>query len=204
MALILSIGLVVDDAIVVVENIFHHLEKGESPLLAAYKGAREVGFAVIATTLVLVMVFLPISFMDGMVGLLFTEFSVLLAMSVLFSSLIALTLTPVLGSKILKANVKPNRFNLFIDKVFSALERTYRKAVSKAVAWRFLAPVIILACIGGSYGLMQYVPSQLTPQEDRGVLFAFVRGADATSYNRMSSNMDIVEERLMPLLGKGF
>lgn len=87
MALILSIGLVVDDAIVVVENIFHHLEKGESPLLAAYKGAREVGFAVIATTLVLVMVFLPISFMDGMVGLLFTEFSVLLAMSVLFSSL---------------------------------------------------------------------------------------------------------------------
>ncbi|MFA1563130.1 vibriobactin export RND transporter permease subunit VexH [Aliivibrio fischeri] len=204
MALILSIGLVVDDAIVVVENIFHHLEKGESPLLAAYKGAREVGFAVIATTLVLVMVFLPISFMDGMVGLLFTEFSVLLAMSVLFSSLIALTLTPVLGSKILKANVKPNRFNLFIDKVFSALERTYRKAVSKAVAWRLLAPVIILACIGGSYGLMQYVPSQLTPQEDRGVLFAFVRGADATSYNRMSSNMDIVEERLMPLLGKGF
>ncbi|MBJ3909441.1 efflux RND transporter permease subunit, partial [Salmonella enterica subsp. enterica serovar Agona] len=99
MALILSIGLVVDDAIVVVENIFHHIERGESPLLAAYKGTREVGFAVIATTLVLVMVFLPISFMDGMVGLLFTEFSVLLAMSVIFSSLIALTLTPVLGSQ---------------------------------------------------------------------------------------------------------
>ncbi|KAB2823250.1 vibriobactin export RND transporter permease subunit VexH [Aliivibrio finisterrensis] len=204
MALILSIGLVVDDAIVVVENIFHHLEKGESPLLAAYKGTREVGFAVIATTLVLVMVFLPISFMDGMVGLLFTEFSVLLAMSVLFSSLIALTLTPVLGSKILKANVKPNRFNLFVDRLFSGLERGYRKSVSKAVAWRLLAPVVILACIGGSYGLMKQVPAQLTPQEDRGVLFAFVRGADATSYNRMSANMDIVEERLMPLLGKGF
>ncbi|MGS0727750.1 efflux RND transporter permease subunit, partial [Shewanella sp. 0m-11] len=101
MALILSIGLVVDDAIVVVENIFHHIEKGEPPLLAAYNGTREVGFAVIATTAVLVMVFLPISFMEGMVGLLFTEFSVMLAVSVLFSSLIALTLTPVLGSKLL-------------------------------------------------------------------------------------------------------
>ncbi len=203
MALILSIGLVVDDAIVVVENIFHHIEKGETPLLAAYKGTREVGFAVIATTLVLVMVFLPISFMDGMVGLLFTEFSVLLAMSVIFSSLIALTLTPVLGSKILKANVKPNAFNRVVEKLFSKLENGYRKVLSWALKLRFAAPLVILACLGGSYGLMQQVPAQLTPQEDRGVIFAFVRGADATSYNRMSANMDLVEERLMPLLGQG-
>ncbi|WP_394247409.1 vibriobactin export RND transporter permease subunit VexH [Vibrio profundi] len=204
MALILSIGLVVDDAIVVVENIFHHIERGESPLLAAYKGTREVGFAVVATTLVLVMVFLPISFMDGMVGLLFTEFSVLLAMSVIFSSLIALTLTPVLGSKILKANVKPNRFNKLVERVFSKLEGGYRGLLRRAISWRWAAPIIIIACLGGSYGLMQQVPSQLTPQEDRGVIFAFVRGADATSYNRMSANMDIVEDRLMPLLGEGF
>lgn len=204
MALILSIGLVVDDAIVVVENIFHHIENGEKPLLAAYKGTREVGFAVIATTLVLVMVFLPISFMDGMVGLLFTEFSVLLAMSVIFSSLIALTLTPVLGSKLLKANVKPNRFNLFIDRMFGHLESGYRKVLRSALNWKWAAPLVILACIGGSWGLMQQVPAQLTPSEDRGVIFAFVRGADATSYNRMSANMDIVEERLMPLLGQGF
>ncbi|KAB0286547.1 vibriobactin export RND transporter permease subunit VexH [Vibrio fortis] len=204
MALILSIGLVVDDAIVVVENIFHHIERGESPLLAAYKGTREVGFAVVATTLVLVMVFLPISFMDGMVGLLFTEFSVLLAMSVIFSSLVALTLTPVLGSKILKANVKPNRFNHFVERVFGKLEKGYRSVLRRALAWRLAAPIIIITCLGGSYGLMQQVPAQLTPQEDRGVIFAFVRGADATSYNRMSANMDLVEERLMPLLGQGF
>jgi hydrophobe/amphiphile efflux-1 (HAE1) family protein len=204
MALILSIGLVVDDAIVVVENIFHHIEQGESPLLAAYKGTREVGFAVIATTLVLVMVFLPISFMDGMIGLLFTEFSVLLAMSVIFSSLIALTLTPVLGSTILKANVKPSRFTLFVDKQFKRIESVYRRALTKALKWRWVAPIVILSCMGGSYQLMQQVPAQLTPQEDRGVIFAFVRGADATSYNRMSANMDIVENRLMPLLGQGF
>lgn len=203
MALILSIGLVVDDAIVVVENIFHHIEKGESPLVAAYKGTREVGFAVVATTLVLVMVFLPISFMEGMVGLLFTEFSVLLAMSVIFSSLIALTLTPVLGSKILKANVKPNRFNKAIDRLFGRLENGYRWLLTKAMVVRILAPVVILGCIGGSVVLMDKVPSQLAPQEDRGVLFAFVRGADATSYNRMNANIDIVEERLLPLLGQG-
>ncbi|WP_194436362.1 vibriobactin export RND transporter permease subunit VexH [Vibrio fluminensis] len=204
MALILSIGLVVDDAIVVVENIFHHIERGEKPLLAAYKGTREVGFAVIATTLVLVMVFLPISFMDGMVGLLFTEFSVLLAMSVIFSSLIALTLTPVLGSKMLKANVKPSRFNQFVDRIFARLEGGYRKALAMALKAKWTAPLVILACMGGSYGLMQQVPAQLTPSEDRGVIFAFVRGADATSYNRMAANMDEVEERLMPLLGQGF
>ncbi|MCL9782807.1 vibriobactin export RND transporter permease subunit VexH [Vibrio sp. S4M6] len=204
MALILSIGLVVDDAIVVVENIFHHIERGEKPLLAAYKGTREVGFAVVATTLVLVMVFLPISFMDGMVGLLFTEFSVLLAMAVIFSSLIALTLTPVLSSKLLKLNVKPNRFNRFVDSSFSKLEGVYRRALKKAIQWSWFAPIIIVLCIGGSYGLLNLVPSQLTPSEDRGVIFAFVRGADATSYNRMSANMDLVEERLMPLLGKGF
>ncbi|GGB55779.1 multidrug efflux RND transporter permease subunit [Shewanella inventionis] len=203
MALILAIGLVVDDAIVVVENIFHHIEKGEEPLLAAYKGTREVGFAVISTTLVLVMVFLPISFMDGMVGLLFTEFSVMLAMSVIFSSLIALTLTPVMGSKLLKANVKKNRFNQWIDNGFARLETTYRNMVAWALKWRLAAPVVIISCIGGSYLLMQHVPSQLSPQEDRGVLFAFIKGAEGTSYNRMITNMDIVESRLMPLLGQG-
>ena len=203
MALILSIGLVVDDAIVVVENIFHHIEKGEEPLLAAYKGTREVGFAVVATTAVLVMVFLPISFMEGMVGRLFTEFSVMLAMSVIFSSIVALTLTPVLGSKILKANVKPNRFNLWIESIFSQLERVYRVLVAKAVRFRFAAPVVIVLCIVGSGLLMQSVPSQLAPQEDRGVIFAFVKGAEGTSYNRMTANMDIVEQRLMPLLGQG-
>ncbi len=203
MALILSIGLVVDDAIVVVENIFHHIEKGETPLVAAFKGAREVGFAVVATTMVLVMVFLPISFMDGMVGLLFTEFSVLLAMAVISSSLIALTLTPVLGSKILTAKAKQNAFNRMVESLFAKLERGYKSLLGKAMRVRLTAPLVILSCIGGSYYLMENVPQQLAPQEDRGVVFAFVRGADATSYNRMSANMDLVEQNLIPLLGQG-
>ncbi|QUJ68186.1 efflux RND transporter permease subunit [Photobacterium sp. GJ3] len=203
MALILAIGLVVDDAIVVVENIYHHIERGEPPLLAAFKGTREVGFAVIATTLVLVMVFLPIGFMDGMVGPLFTEFSVLLAMSVIFSSLIALTLSPVLGSKLLKANVKPGPFNRFVDRQFASLETVYRKAVTVAVRWRWGAPVLIAALVGGSAWLFQLIPNQLAPSEDRGVIFAFVRGAEATSYNRMVGNIEQVEQRLLPLVGQG-
>ncbi|MEL0630407.1 multidrug efflux RND transporter permease subunit [Psychromonas aquatilis] len=203
MALILSIGLVVDDAIVVVENIFHHIEKGEKPLMAAYKGTREVGFAVIATTLVLVMVFLPISFMDGMVGLLFTEFSVLLAMSVIFSSFIALTLTPVLASKMLKEHQQQNAFNRWVDRQFSRLEKVYRGGLNYAMKARLLAPLVIVACIAGSYFLMQQVPSQLAPKEDRGVIFAFVKGAEGTSFNRMAENMDLVQERLLPLLGQG-
>lgn len=157
-----------------------------------------------ATTLVLVMVFLPISFMDGMVGLLFTEFSVLLAMSVLFSSLIALTLTPVLGSKLLKANVQPNRFNRCIDQLFTRIEGAYRNGLVRAIRWRWSAPICIVACIVASGWLMTQIPNQLAPQEDKGVLFAFVKGADATSFNRMSANMDEVENRLIPLLGKGF
>lgn len=203
MALILSIGLVVDDAIVVVENIYHHLEQGEKPLVAAYKGTREVGFAVIATTLVLVMVFVPIAFMDGMVGLLFTEFSVLLAMAVLFSALIALTLTPVLGSKMLRANVKSNRFNQLVDRVFARLEAHYRRLLHHALRWKWIAPVVIVCCLAGSYGLATFIPAQLAPTEDRGVIFVHVRGADAASYNRMAANMALIEQRLMPLIGQG-
>ncbi|MFQ6370179.1 multidrug efflux RND transporter permease subunit [Shewanella sp. YIC-542] len=203
MALILAIGLVVDDAIVVVENIFHHIERGETPLLAAYKGTREVGFAVMATTAVLVMVFLPISFMEGMVGLLFTEFSVLLAVSVVFSSIVALTLTPVLASKILKNKEKPNALNHLLDCIFRHLERHYRRGVNGAIRHKVAAPLVILACIGGSYLLSQQVPTQLAPMEDRGVIYAFVKGAEGTSYNRMSANMDIVQSQLMPLLQQG-
>ena len=203
MALILAIGLVVDDAIVVVENIYHHIQQGAPVLLAAYKGTREVGFAVIATTLVLVMVFLPISFMDGMVGRLFTEFSVMLAVSVIFSSVIALTLTPVLSSHLLKSAEKPSAVSRMINAIFDGLERGYRHVLKITMRLRLLAPFVVIGCIAGAYFLISHVPKQLAPVEDRGVIFSFIRGADATSYNRMANNMDLVEQRLLPLVGKG-
>jgi HAE1 family hydrophobic/amphiphilic exporter-1 len=138
LALILAIGLVVDDAIVVVENIHHHLQRGESPLMAAWHGTREVGFAVIATTAVLVMVFVPIAFMDGMVGRLFTEFAILLSLAVLFSSLVALTLTPAMGSWLMRAVDKPNALTTTLDKGLGWVEERYRRvlgAVLRRAVW---------------------------------------------------------------------
>ncbi|MFI3245582.1 MAG: efflux RND transporter permease subunit [Ferrimonas sp.] len=203
MALILAIGLVVDDAIVVVENISHHLKQGKSPLLAAYDGTREVGFAVIATTMVLVMVFLPIAFMDGMVGLMFTEFAVVLAMAVVFSSLIALTLAPAIASKVLKNEGKVNPLIRLVRTGIAWLERVYRQVLVLVLKGRWLAPVVIIACILGSGWLINKVPTQFAPTEDRGLIFAFVKGAEGTSYNRMAANMAIVEERMMGMLGQG-
>ncbi|MGL5291578.1 MAG: efflux RND transporter permease subunit [Vibrionaceae bacterium] len=200
MALILAIGLVVDDAIVVVENIFHHIEKGSPPLVAAYQGTREVGFAVVATTAVLVMVFLPISFMDGMVGKLFTEFAVLLAMAVIFSSLIALTLTPMLASKMLRLNVGRSRFNQAVDLLFARLEGGYGKLLRGFIRFSWLSPLIIIGCIVGSVFLARVLPLQLVPQEDRGVLMMFVKGAEGTAYNRMVGNMELIEKRLLKLV----
>ena len=203
MALILAIGLVVDDTIVVIENIFHHLEQGETPLVAAFKGCREVGFAVIATTLVLVMVFVPIAFMEGMVGRLFTEFSVLLAVAVSFSSLVALTLSPVLASKLFKGQLKKGPIALKMDAGFNRLEQGYRALLARVVALSWLSPLVIISCFVGSYYLVQAVPTQLAPQEDRGVIFAFIKGAEGTSYNRMIKNVEQVEQKLLPLVGQG-
>jgi len=203
MALILAIGLVVDDAIVVYDNIFFHIEQGETPLVAAYKGTREVGFAVVATTLVLVMVFLPIAYMPGKVGLIFTQFSVLLSAGVIFSCLIALTLTPVLASKMLKANTKKNRFNRASTKIFSMLEGNYRKLLTIVMQFRWYAPLAILLFLMGSYLLAKLVPSEFAPKQDSGYLYVIVKGAEGTSFNRMSSNMNIIDSRLAPLLKNG-
>lgn len=203
LALILAIGLVVDDAIVVVENIHHHLQRGESPLMAAWHGTREVGFAVIATTAVLVMVFVPIAFMEGMVGRLFTEFAILLSLAVLFSSLVALTLTPAMGSWLMRAVDKPNALTATLDKGLGWVERRYRALLGAVLRHAVWMPLVLLLCLGGIGALFGKLPASLTPTEDRGVLYVFVKGAEGTSIERMKRNMQQVEAAVLPLLGKG-
>ncbi len=122
----LAIGLVVDDAIVVLENIFRRAEEGEATVVAAINGSKEIGFAVIATTLTLAAVFVPISFLPGDIGRLFREFGFTLAASVLFSALIALTLTPMLASKANWSTMKHNRFASAVDRFFEKLSSRYR------------------------------------------------------------------------------
>ncbi|MBM7457089.1 HAE1 family hydrophobic/amphiphilic exporter-1 [Oceanisphaera litoralis] len=203
MALIMAIGLVVDDAIVVLENIHHHLERGRSPLAAAYHGTREVGFAVIATTLTLVSVFLPIVFMGGIIGRIFTEFAVLLAGAVAFSSLVALTLTPVMASKILKSRQQPGWLASHFDAGFARLEQGYRRLLDSELGHRWWAPVAMVLALGLITLLFREVPQSLTPKEDRGVVFVLVRGAEGASFERMSRAMGEVEARLAPLQQDG-
>ena len=203
LALILAIGLVVDDAIVVVENIYHHIQKGRPPLLAAYEGTREVGFAVLATTFVLVMVFLPIAFMDGMIGRLFTEFAVMIAVSVLFSTLIALTLTPVLGAKLLRKKQTSNVFNTKVEQALSGLEVHYRNLLNQSLKHSYGAPIIITLCLVASFIIATNTPSQLMPQEDRGIILIKVNGPEGTSFTRMSDNMKKIEKRLLSMLNDG-
>ncbi|PSJ46304.1 multidrug transporter AcrB [Zobellella endophytica] len=203
MALIMAIGLVVDDAIVVLENIYHHLERGRSPLAAAYHGAREVGFAVIATTLTLISVFLPIVFMGGIIGRIFTEFAVLLASAVAFSSLVALTLTPVMGSKILKPHSQSGWLARHFDSGFARLESGYRRLLGSELGHVWWAPLVMVVALVLIGLLFRAIPQSLTPKEDRGVVFVMVRGAEGASFERMTRAMGEVEERLTPLLDEG-
>ena len=146
LALVLAIGLVVDDAIVVLENIYRRIENGQDPLIAAYEGGREVAFAVIATTLVLVSVFVPLVFLSGNVGRLFTEFAIAIVAAVVFSSITALSLTPMMCSKMLKHRERSSSFGQFLDKNFAKLEAAYARALTKSIH----QPLLILSVVAMS------------------------------------------------------
>jgi multidrug efflux pump len=203
LALVLAIGLVVDDAIVMLENIHRRIELGEPPLLAAYRGAREVGFAIVATTLVLISVFVPLVFMDGRIGALFTEFAMAVSAAVFFSSVTALTLAPALCSKVLKASDKQNKFSQWMDRVFSKVESSYRHALTTNMTrkWGLMMSLLLAGFV--SYSLFLQIPSELTPKEDRGTFFIMMSGPEGASYENNAANMAKIEERLIPYSESG-
>ena len=203
LALVLAIGLVVDDSIVVLENIYRRIENGEPPLLAAYNGAREVGFAVIATTLVLVSVFIPLVFLEGNIGRLFVEFAIAVAAAVVFSSITALTLSPMLCSKVLKHRERNSRIGRWLDVAFEKLEAGYEKQLDKTVSHRFALLLIIGLASAAAYGLFKTIPEELAPREDRGNFFVMVRSAEGASYESNLKNMDEVERRLLNYYERG-
>lgn len=198
LALVLAIGLVVDDAIVVLENIMRHIEeKGKSPLLAAYDGTREVGFAVIATTLVLIAIFVPIVFLRGDIGRLFSEFAITMAAAVGFSSLIALTLSPMMASKVLAAS---GTKNYLLEKINSGMMRL-RIRYMQSIRWclnhvKFLVALFV-ALLLGTFFLAQQIPSEYAPPEDRGNFQVMVNGPEGASYAYMEEYMNEIENRLM-------
>ncbi len=170
LAMVLAIGLVVDDAIVVLENIYRHIEEGMKPVDAAIKGTREIGFAVIAMTLTLAAVYAPIAFAPGKTGRLFLEFALTLAGAVIVSGFVALTLTPMMCSKILKHDTNPNWFFRLVERFLSALERGYRATLGTAIKARAIVLLLALGVAGASGLLFTSLKSELAPVEDRGIL----------------------------------
>jgi multidrug efflux pump len=189
LGLVLAIGLVVDDAIVVLENIYRRIESGRPALLAALEGSKEIGFAVIATTLVLVAVFVPLSFIQGDIGRLFGEFGITLAAAVIFSSLVALTLSPMMSSQLLRPHGdgegEGGRHGLAerVDAFFQRLAARYRAIVARVVA----RPAPVLAGAGAisvlAVVLFATLPSEYAPSEDRGVFMALMRAPEGASFD---------------------
>lgn len=203
LALVLAIGLVVDDAIVVLENIYRRIEQGQSPLLAAYHGGREVAFAVIATTLVLVAVFVPLVFLSGNVGRLFTEFAIAIAAAVVFSSLTALSLTPMMCSKMLKHRERSSSFGQVLDKGFARIEAAYGRALAKSIHQPVLIVLILAVALFAVQMLFKELPTEYTPKEDRGNMFLIMQGAEGASYENNVKNMQQIEEKLLAYQARG-
>ncbi|MAZ57215.1 MAG: multidrug transporter AcrB, partial [Gammaproteobacteria bacterium] len=194
LALVLAIGLIVDDSIVVLENIKRRLDDGESPIEASVLGAKQITFVVIATTLVLVSVFLPLSFMDGKTGRLFIEFGVVLSFAVIFSSIVALTLTPMLCSKLIRSETKKHYEPLMVTKFRnfyqSSLEKS-QKNPKKVYISSFV--MIVIAVL-----LFQVIQKELAPTEDRGIFIISISGPEGASLDYTDSIVKEVEKELEP------
>ena len=203
LAMVLAIGLVVDDAIVVLENIHRRIERGEPPLLAAVRGARQIAFAVIATTIVLVAVFVPISFMEGNTGRLFREFGIAVAAAVIFSSLVALTLTPMMCSKLLRPAREEAVLYRLTEIGFAAMHRGYGWLVARSLNMPIVVLAIGIAVSGLAYELFQRLPREFAPVEDRGVIFIPISAPEGASLEYTRRYVLEIEEALQPLRDRG-
>ncbi|HLU78391.1 MAG TPA: efflux RND transporter permease subunit [Burkholderiaceae bacterium] len=181
LAMVLAIGLVVDDAIVVLENVYRHMEEGKSRLEAALLGSREIAFAIVAMTLTLVTVYAPLAFATGRTGRLFIEFALALAGAVLVSGFVALTLTPMMCSTLLKHQHNHGKVYVLIERFLEGLTRRYRSALTVALRHRFLVVLLGLAVAAGSGVLFKVVKSELAPIEDRGVVFGVVTAPEGST-----------------------
>ena len=185
LAVVLSVGLVVDDAIVMTENIYIRIEQGMRPFRAGIEGSKEIFFAVISTTVTLVAVFLPIVFMEGTSGRLFREFSFVVAGSVIISSFAALTFTPMLATKILKRRKEQNKFYRKTEPFFAGMNRVYEKSLDwflKHRSWAIYITIATFALIGY---LWNEIPAEMAPLEDRSQITINTRGAEGASYEFM-------------------
>src|SRR3990170_4583982 len=199
LALILAIGLVVDDAIIVIENVQRRVERGETPVVAAYLGTRQVTFAVVATSVTLISVFVPISFLEGNVGRLFTEFGLVLAAAVLISTFVALTLCATLCSKMLRERETLNPLGRILERSIRATTRAYGASLGLALRLPVIVLGVAAGLAAGSYVLFLTAPKELTPTEDRGVFFIPIsapQGATVAYTERAAGQIERLAEEL--------
>jgi multidrug efflux pump len=197
LALVLAIGLVVDDAIVMLENVYRHLEMGKSRLRAAFDGAKEIGFAIVATTIALVAIFIPVAFLTGNVGRLFNEFGMTVAVAVLISGFVALTLTPMLCSRMLRGHQTEGRIARSVQRGFDALDRLYDRSVRTAIVRRKLVLVLTAATFVAIFFLLRALPSELVPTEDRGTIVGIMIAPEGSTLQYVDRYARQIEEIYM-------
>ena len=200
LSFILAIGIITDDSVIMTDAIYRRIEKGENPLLAAYKGSKQISFAIIATTLILVAVFLPLIFIDGIAGTLFRETAIALSFSVVVSSFVALTLSPMLGSKFLSQQKKQNLIINSFDKFFKAFSKFYQETLVYWIEKKNIIVVFMALVIIGSTILYITTKKELMPMEDRGVYLVLGFTDEGSSFEYTEKRAEEVEKRLIPLL----
>jgi multidrug efflux pump len=203
LAMVLAIGLVVDDAIVVVENIHRRIHLGEPALLAAYRGTREVGLAVVATTTVLIVVFAPLCFLDGETGRLFREFAIALAAAIACSCFVALTLTPVMSAWLFKGDGPQSSTGNFVTRATESLSRWYGTALEFSLSRRWITGTVLAVLVAGTWLLFRLLPSELTPAEDRGQLVVQIHAPLGASFGYTARHASLIEDLARADLGQG-
>ncbi|MCZ8105663.1 MAG: efflux RND transporter permease subunit [Burkholderiales bacterium] len=199
LALTLSVGFVVDDAIVMLENIMRHIENGMKPFEAALKGSREIGFTIVSITLALVAVFIPVFFMGGVVGRVFREFAVVISVAILVSGFVSLTLTPMLSARILKAhdhNAKPGLFSRIVDAFVGGMLAVYRWTLDVVLKFRLAVLLLTIGSVFVTAQMYSNMPKGFFPQEDTGLLRGATEGPPDTSFPAMAQRQQAVMDIL--------
>ena len=196
MALTISVGFVVDDAIVMLENIERHLEEGLSPYEAAMKGAGEIGFTILSISISLIAVLIPLLLMSGIVGRLFREFSITLAMTILVSAFVSLTLTPMMAAKFLKSHgqAKHGRLYMASERMFDAILRAYEIGLDLCLRWRFATLLVFFATVGVTAYLFMIIPKGFFPSQDTGLIIGQAEGAQDISFADMSRKLQQISD----------
>ena len=192
MALTIAVGFVVDDAIVMLENITRYIEEGETPMAAAFKGAREIGFTIVSISVSLVAVLIPLLLMGGIIGRLFREFAVTLAMTIFVSMIVSLTLTPMMASRFLRAHgeTRHGRFYQWSERGFDAMLRGYERGLDLALRWKFTTLMIFFATLGLSVYLFVIIPKGFFPQQDTGLITATSEASQDISFADMKRHQE--------------